>query len=129
ENHLEPDALGRGIRRSTMGLKKLCDIAEQPAEPWSIATVLLVQARSAPVQKENLEARFTQPIARMSVPSAVALDAMETDKAGARWYIGDIMSILPAIAVARRERFDGERRLTQRVAPCGSSPAPAPPGQ
>src|SRR5262249_16092382 len=62
----------------------------------------------------------------MLVPPAVTLDAVNEHHASARRRYGNIVPIAPAIAVARAVGFDPAGRVSQGVAPCGSSPAPTP---
>src|SRR5262245_51335503 len=63
-------------------LYKLCQVVKQTAKAWCIAALLFIQAGATTIQEEHLEIRSAQTIARMRIPAAVALDAVEANHAG-----------------------------------------------
>src|SRR5262249_9808280 len=111
--------------------QKLRHVVEQSAKRRTITAVLRVDAGTTPVEERHTVACLAQAVARILIPAAVTLDAVQTDDVAARRRRRQVAPVAPAATVTGREGFErtGCHGFSQGAPPCEPSRAGAPPGR
>ena len=101
-------------------LKILREVIEQSAKAGAIAASHIVEAAAAAVEKRDAVAGLAEHRARMFVPAAVALDAVNEDDFSTGRILRRIAAITPDISVAGFELLDAvSDAVSQGAPPCG----------